>query len=155
MHRPYNFNHTVGVDVNYLTDCDGTEFMLFTIVDLGTTYQIQAVLREGRVTPTSLQRLDALMTYWVSWAGYPRQVAADRGLNDRGVFARALAAAGVHTANIGLEAPYQLGKVERHGDMWKTVASKVVESKSIKGMRAMTTMATEVNAVMNGMGRAG
>ena len=39
--------------------------------------------------------------------------------------------------------------------MWKTVASDVIESKSIKGMRAMTTMAAEVDAVMNGMGRAG
>ena len=75
---------------------------------------------------------------------------ADRGPKNRGVFARELAA-----ANIGLEAPYQLGKVERHGDMWKTVASKVIESKSIKGTRAMATMATEANAVMNGMGRAG
>ena len=91
--------------------------MLFNMVDLGATYQIQAVLRECHGTPTSLQCLDAFMSYWVCWAGYPRQVVADRGLHNRGVFSRELAAAGVYTANIGSEAPYQLGKVERHGDV--------------------------------------
>ena len=73
----------------------------------------------------------------------------DRGLNNRGVFAKELSAAGVYCASIGLEAPYQLGKVERHGDIWKTIAAKVIENKSIRGARAMATVAGEVTAVVN------
>ena len=149
------FNHTVGVDVNYIHDCDGTEIMLFNIVCLGTGIQIEVVLREGTGTPSSLECLDAFMQYWVSWAGFPKEVITDRGLNNRGVYAKELAAAGVITTSIGLEAPYQLGKVERHGAIWKTVAGKVIETRNISGMRAMMIVAAETNPVVNQMNRVG
>eukprot|EP00973_Karenia_brevis_P008508 1150277-Karenia_brevis.AAC.1 len=71
-----------------------------------------------------------MMQYWISWGGYPKEIVADRGLNNRGIFAKELSAAGVYCSNIGLEAPYQLGITERHGDIWKQVASKVVEAKA-------------------------
>ena len=89
------------------------------------------------------------MQHWVSWAGYPTEVITDRGLHNRGVFARELAAAGVYCASIGLEAPYQLGKVERRGATWKTGAAKVIESRSISGIRAMAAMASEVTYIVN------
>eukprot|EP00973_Karenia_brevis_P085376 11847813-Karenia_brevis.AAC.1 len=68
--------------------------MLLNIVDTGTRYPIEVVLREGKGTPTSLQRLDAMMQYWISWGGYPKEIVADRGLNNRGIFAKELSAAG-------------------------------------------------------------
>ncbi len=61
----------------------------------------------------------------------------------------------VYCASIGLEAPYQLGKTERHGAIWKTVAAKVVENKAIRGLRAMATVAGEVTAVVNEKNRTG
>ena len=79
----------------------------------------------------------------------------DRGLNNRAVFAKEISAAGVYCASIGLEAPYQLGKVERHGDIWKTITAKVIENKSIRGARAMATVAGEVTAVVNEKNRTG
>ena len=93
--------------------------MLMNMVDIGTSLQIEAVLRLGHGTPSSLQCLGAFMQYWVSWAGYPDELVADRGLNNRGTFVKELAAACVYCGSIGLEAPYQLAKVERHEDMWK------------------------------------
>ena len=54
-----------------------------------------------------------------------------------------------------MEAPYQLGKVERHGDIWKKVAGRVVQNKSVQGFAAMRRLAGEVNATINEMSRVG
>ena len=54
-----------------------------------------------------------------------------------------------------MEAPYQIAKVERHGDMWKKIAMKVIEQKYLKGYEAMRRVAMEVNAVVNEMTRTG
>ena len=129
--------------------------MFMNLVCIGTGFQIEAILREGHGTPTSLQCLDAVMNHWVSWAGYPKELTADRGLNNRGVFCKELSAAGVYCGNIGLEAPYQLGKVERHGSMWKQIAAKVIEEKHVVGFDAMRRMSMEVNAVVNEQNRTG
>ena len=43
----------------------------------------------------------------------------------------------------------------RHGDIWKTVAAKVVEAKNISGMRQMSMTAAEVNPVVNEQNRTG
>ena len=93
------------------------------------------------------------MQYWVSWAGYPDELVSDQGLNNRGIFVKDLSAAGVYCGSIGLEAPYQLAKVERHGDIWKKIAGKVIETKNLAGVRSMIRLAHEVNAVVNEMNR--
>ena len=36
--RPYEFNHTVGVDVFDLHDYDGMTFLFLNIVDMGTNF---------------------------------------------------------------------------------------------------------------------
>ena len=86
------------------------------------------------------------MTHWVSWAGLPKQIVADRGLNNRGVFLKEMSAAGVNCGIIGLEAPNQLGKTERHGGMWKDVAEKVGTDKKLTTPREMTLSAAETHA---------
>ena len=94
------------------------------------------------------------MTHWVQWAGYPKYIVADRGLHNRRIFAKELSAAGVYCGNIGLEAPYQLGKVERHVDTWKKLMGRVVINKNIRGIE-MKLAAAEVNATINEMSRRG
>ena len=86
--KPYVFNHTVGIDINFVGDCDGETYMLKNIVDIGTKVQIGCYLRFGHETPKSLECLGAFMQYWASWAGYPKGLVSDRGLNNRGVFCK-------------------------------------------------------------------
>ena len=119
MPRPYVFGETVGIDVIYPKDSAGKTCMFLNIVDLGTNFQVVCPIREGHGIPTSKECLDAFMQHWVSWAGFPKELVCDRGLNNRGVFAKTLAAAHVYISNVGLEAPYQIGKVERRGGIWK------------------------------------
>ena len=78
------------------------------------------------------------------------RVAQSRSLRERGI-----AAAGVYASSIGLEAPYQLGRVERHGTIWNTVAAQTNETLNITGVRAMSIVAAEVNHVVNEMNRLG
>ena len=54
-----------------MADANGTTFMLLNLVDLGSEYQIECVLRGGHGIPTSLECLDALMQYWISWQAIP------------------------------------------------------------------------------------
>ena len=121
MSPPYEFNHTLGVDVLYQVDADGVTHQFFNMSCMGTGFQTVVYLCVGKGTPKSSDCLDVVMTHWVQWAGYPKYIVADRGLHNRGIFAKELSAAGVYCGNIGLEAPYQLGKVERHGDIWKKI----------------------------------
>ena len=51
--RPYEFNHTVGVDVFDLHDYEGTCFLFLNIVDMGTNFQIVVCLCEGPGNQTS------------------------------------------------------------------------------------------------------
>ena len=89
------------------------------------------------------------MQHWVSWAGWPKDVTSDRGTHNRGYFARMLGAHGICPKNTGLESPEQLGRVERHGKMWKTVAKRTINAQKIIGVRDMTMLAYCNNAVMN------
>jgi hypothetical protein len=98
--KPYVFNHSVGFDINFFGDCDGGTYVLTNIVDVGAGFQIECYLRVGQGTPKSLECLDAFVQYWVSWAGYPKGIVSDRGLNNRGVFCEELPAAGVICASV-------------------------------------------------------
>ena len=65
----YEFNHTVGIDVLTLHDCEGTGYDYLNITCMGTVFQIVAYLGEHRGTPKSSLCLDKFTTQWTSWAG--------------------------------------------------------------------------------------
>ena len=77
----------------------------------------------------------------------------DRGLHNRGVFARALGTMGTDVRTIGPESPEQLGRTE--GGMWKATAKRVTQSFKIVGSEDMTLMALNNNGIMNESTRKG
>jgi hypothetical protein len=60
-----------------------------------------------------------------------------------------LGAHGICPKNIGLESPEQLGRVERHGKLWKTVAKRVIHAQKLRGESDMRNMACCTNTVLN------
>ena len=64
---------------------------------------------------SSRECLDSFVSLWVGWAGWPQTLSCDRGVHNRGVFARTLAQHGVLIRQAGVESPEQIGRVERHG----------------------------------------
>ena len=113
--KPYEINHTVGIDINYLHDAQGETIQFLNMVDLGTDYQVEYAMRIGSGQPTSHECYTTFMDKWISQFRYPKVLRCDRGLHNRGVFYKNLNVAGVQVTNIGREAPYQIGKVERAG----------------------------------------
>lgn len=152
---PYTFNFCVGMDVNYLHDSAGVVYQLLNIVDLGTTFQMEVVVGEGTGNPRSAHLLDTVMARWISWAGYPKRIVLDRGTSTKGVFTSEVSKAGVHISTIGLEAPYQIGRVERRGGVWKDIAEKVIADKHITGIANISRLADEINSIVNSQYRTG
>ena len=121
----------------------------------GTVSQLVALARVGGGTPTSPVCLNLFLRHWVSWAGDPRSVVVDRGLHNRGVFARHLAAHGVQIRQIGLEVAEQLGRTERHGGIFKNLFDKVCRDQSVAGEEDVTIALAELSSVKNSNYRRG
>ena len=66
-----------------------------------------------------------------------------------------MAAASVQVTNIGLEAPYQLGKVERAGKTWKAMMKKAIVNQEVRGLHDIKLLANEMNAIRADMARIG
>ena len=66
-----------------------------------------------------------------------------------------LGAHGISIKNIGLESPEQLGRTERHGDMWKFCAKRAIHFEKNRGPEDMIVMALANNAMMNDRTRKG
>ncbi len=147
--KPYVFNNEIGVDVLDLHDYEGKCHLFLNIVDQGTNFQMVVWLREGAGQPKSRECAEAFMERWVSWAGWPKNLVCDRGLHNRGRFSRMLGAHGICPRNIGLESPEQLGRTERHGDIWKMNAKRVIRHRKVRGSAEMRMLACENNSVMN------
>ena len=119
--RLYTFNHEVAVDEFEIVDSVGTRFSIFNAVCMGTTYDQAWIVRESENlgSPSSHACLRAFVHGWTRWACWPKLVRCDRGTHNGGVFGSTLAKNGVVIRPAGLEAPEQIGRVERRGDMLK------------------------------------
>ena len=116
---PYEFNHTVSVDVFETSDSVGEKYSWLNMVDNGTCYQVVALVRVGGGQPSSAKCHQRFMKYWASPFGWPKVITHDRGLHNRGAFAYGLAAHGVLIRQAGLESPEHIGRCERHGGILK------------------------------------
>ena len=128
----YAFNIAVGVDVFDLHDITGQAWLFLNIVCYGTDFQICSLLCKGPGTPKSRLCGMMFMQSWVNWAGWPKYVRVDRGLHNRGYFARMLGAHGICPLNAGLESPEHIGKVEKEacGRKWLREPSTPKESRA-------------------------
>ena len=89
--KDYVFGRNLGIDVLEVKDVVGEPYLCLNILDLGTTCQEVALLRQGHGSPSSRECLDSFVSLWVGWAGWPQTLSCDRGAQNRGVFARTLA----------------------------------------------------------------
>ena len=78
-----------------------------------------------------------------------KEVIVDRGLHNRGYFAKLLGSHGISPSNTGLESPEMLGACERAGKKWKGIAKPIIQAQKLKGLDQMTILTTEANSVVN------
>jgi hypothetical protein len=76
-------------------------------------------------------------------------------LHNRGRFAKTLTEHGMTIRQAGVEAPYQIGKVERHGDIFKSMLKKIVKDKAVTGFSGIAQASAIVCAAKDSMTRSG
>ena len=119
--RCYEPGVAIGLDVFYVPDENNhRQLPVLNLVDLGTNYQMVEILE-------SKEPMHLWQTMWKVWArtfGLPQFISVDEGREFRGGFSRLCAEAGVVVFRAAARAPWQQGRVERHGGLMKAMLEK-------------------------------
>ena len=153
--KPYTFNHEVGVDVFEVKDSQGHYFDVLNCVCMGTTFQQAFIVRDGNTNgvPKSSDCPKAFYHGWVRPYGLPMGMVMDRGMHNRGVFSTTLQQKGVTFRQAALEAPEQIGRVERRNAMLKHMMQKVIKDTEAVGRDSVDMILTESINAINEMAR--
>ena len=135
--NPYTFAEDVGLDVFEVKDAEGNRYQVLHAVCHGTTFQAGEVLGISAGVPSSRLCLDLFTRFWMSWAGTPKSITVDRGTHNRGVFFSELQKLGVEVRSAATQAPFQIGRTERHGGILKHMINKVVMATQATGQSEM------------------
>ena len=152
---PYTFNSTVGLDIFEVKDAAEVRYQVLHAVCHGTTYQCGEVLGVAKGVPASSQCLQAFLRFWCVWAGPPNCIVVDRGLHNRGIFQSELEKAGVTFRYAATEAPWELGRTERHGGLLKGIMSRTILAEQIAGLDGLQIVLVESLNTKNRLGNAG
>ena len=149
----FEFNACVGMDVAEARDDGGNTYSILSFVDIATGFHLAEVVKVGGGMPTSERCADAMLSRWVSWAGWPKQATMDRGMHNRGEVQRLLASHGCEVIFAPLETPSAIGKVERAQGVMKAMLRRVVADAEATGERDFSICLHETLATKNPMGR--
>ena len=133
----YSFNHEVVCDVWFIHDMDRTPFGILSFTCNGTAFQVSVIVMEGTGVPNSGKCFEKFESRWASWAGFPHIFTTDRGLHNRGKFAKGLKYNGVYLRQAALEAPEHIGRAERQQGILKAVLKKIIKAFFIRGKAQM------------------
>ena len=131
--KDYVFGRNLGIDVLVIKDVADEPYLCLNILDLGTTFQEVVLLRQGHGSPSSRECLDSFVSLWIGWAGWPQTLSCDRGVHNRCVFARTFAQHGILIRQAGVESREQIGRVERHGQLFKAVLKRMITEHAVRG----------------------
>ena len=110
---------------------------------------------ETNGVPSSHNCLDAFAKGWARPFGWPKMVAGDRGMHNRGVFSNTLSKKGVRFNGAALESPEQIGRVERRNQTLKYMLNKVIKETNAIGRHQVDMALTECITALNEMTRHG
>ncbi len=115
----------LGLDLFYIPDILNQKSLpVLNIVDLGTNYQMVELLENK--DPNTIWR-----AFWSTWCrtfGVPEYLSIDEGREFRGDFTKWCAGFGTIVFRAAARAPWQQGRVERHGGLMKTMIETAREA---------------------------
>ena len=153
--KDYVFGRNLGIDVLEVKDIADEPYFCVNILDLGTTFQQVVLLRQGHGSPSSRECLDSFVSLWVGWAGWPQTLSCGRSVHNRGVFAHTLAQHGILIRQASVESPEQIGRVERHGGLFKAVLKRMVADHAVQGFDDLKVAIAEAVRTKNNLSRNG
>ena len=131
--HPYVVNRELLVDVFFNRDMEGSTYGWLSIICNGTAFHLASLVMIGHGQLLSSKCFAKFESVWCRWAGYPKLLASDRGLHNRGAFALGLQANGTILRQAALEVPEHIGRAERHGGVLKGVFKKLINEYHIVG----------------------
>ena len=115
----------VGIDLFYIPDpLNQKSLPVLNVLDLGTNYQVIELMENK-------EPAGVWSSFWRTWCrvfGMPEYVSIDEGREFRGSFSKWCAEMGTVVFRAAARAPWQQGKVERHGGLVKNMIEKAREA---------------------------
>ena len=147
---PYRFNHQVICDAFEVIDATGGKHTILSLVDSGTKFHVAGRVSSGG-TPSSKVCADFINTAWLSWAGNPKIFQADQGVHNQGQVASLMRAHGIEVRQAARQAPWQIGRGERHGGILKAMIKRLITAHQLSGDMSISAAVTQSTAVKNSM----
>lgn len=143
-----DFNDKIGVDGVTFTTKQGSPMHFYHVVDYSTNYQ--AAFAAPSKSSTAI--VETLVNGWFQWAGPPGHLVTDAGTE----LTSHEFATMTNQFNIKLQvalpgAHWQLGKVERHGDVLQSMLSKYEAEHPIVSYKDLQTALSYCTAAKNAL----
>ena len=126
------FNDCIGCDLVTWTNAAGQQHTFMHIIDLATNFQVAAPVFQT----DHLSFIDILQRIWVSWAGPPKELVIDgeTGLCSEG-FKEFCRTHSISTRVVAAYAHWQMGKVERHGEILQSMLRSLDKDQALSTSR--------------------
>ena len=148
------FNVQIGMDIIQEKDSSGHTWSWLNILCQGTSFQICVLLGDVHHNPSGKDILEAFVTGWTTWAGYPeRGLVTDRAKPFLAEVAEDVAEHGCTFDSAAKAAPWQIGQIERRGGLWKGTFRRAAWSQQASGLDEVRILTASVNHSKNTMCR--
>ena len=144
--RTFHFNETLGVDLFEIESSDGSIIVFCNMVCWGTLYQLCIPLPDK----TSATVVKCIAERWIQYFGPPMLIIADQRKEFVGTqFKEFTNANSILLHVIDVTAPWQNGRTEQHGDIYKRIFERARWMHSPSGPVALQRLAMECKAIKN------
>ena len=138
----------VGLDIKYLPGRQPQQKIpCVNCVDMATSLQIMTPIFKRE---TGEIIMDSFRDRWIAWAGPPQKLVLDPSQpNLSASFAEFCNNNGVDVQQTAAEAPWQIGKVERHGAWFQRVLARVIDEMQPKDEREWLSCVFQAQSAKN------
>ena len=146
--KSYQPNKVLGIDLVYIPEvgvAGGGTFPALNMLDWGTCYQM--VERVSSKSPEEIWH--ALVTTWFRTFGTPEVIVTDPGREFAAEFSKKAAATGIIIYQTAARAPWQQGRTERHGALFKELLEKCRSEVVVTDQMELKTLMMEVEQSKN------
>ena len=144
--RTFRFNETLGLDLFEIESPDSSKIVFCNMVCWGTLYQLCIPV----VDKTAETVAKCVAERWIQYFGPPLVIIADQGKEFVGTqFKEFTNANSILLHIIDVRAPWQNGRTERHGDIYKKIFERARWLHSPSSSVALQRLAMECNAAKN------
>eukprot|EP00435_Cladocopium_sp_Y103_P043073 s847_g12.t1 len=139
--RSYQPNKVIGVDITYVPLVGGGGVIpVLNVLDWGTNYQMMEKL-DGKQPQ---EAWEALQQVWFRVFGVPEIIVTDQGKEFSLLFQSEAAKLGILAHQTAARAPWQQGRTERHGSIFKDILEKARTEEVITTEKELVALMREV-----------